>query len=113
MFNQLTKTRDCINQMIKFVPSTGEFSTVKQSGVVHISRRYHTACSFGKYMFIHGGINNLGKTLKDVQIFDITTNNWVNSQIVPESLNKYMKGSFENLQDPRDDWGPDGLYYHK
>jgi len=66
MYNKRTEMRECINQIIRYIPSTGEFETVKESGVVHQSRRLHSACSFGKYMIVHGGINSQGQILDDV-----------------------------------------------
>ena len=43
--------QECLNQIIKYVPSKGEFKSIKQSGIVHPARRYHSSWSFGKYMF--------------------------------------------------------------
>jgi len=64
-------------------------------------------------MIVHGGINNLGKALDDVQCFDVITNTWVQIEVIPESFNKYIEGDKVNLVDIRDDLGPGALYHQK
>lgn len=66
MYNEQIQQRECLDQIIRYVPHTSEFKTIKQSGKIHDARRYHTACRIGKYMIVHGGINNFGKILEDV-----------------------------------------------
>ena len=113
MFNPLTSLREWLNQIIKFTPSTGEFKSVKQSGIVHPARRYHSSCSFGNYMIIHGGIDELGRILSDVICFDLKSNSWVEVEVVKESLNKWITNYPIKIFDYKDDYGPGGLFYHK
>ena len=45
-------------QIIRFVPDTGIFKTIKQYGRAYEARQHQSACVYGKYMIAHGGINN-------------------------------------------------------
>lgn len=112
MFNRHTSLRECINQVIKFVPTTGEFKTMKQSGAIVKPRRYHTACSFGKYMIIHGGVDDLGRVLDDVACYDMQEHLWQEVQVIKPSLNKYLDKPYVKAKTKFND-GPGGLFFHK
>ena len=64
-------------------------------------------------MFIHGGIDELGRILSDLIWFDLQTNSWVEIEVVKESLNKWVANYPIKVFDYKDDHGPGGLYYHK
>jgi hypothetical protein len=105
--------RSSINEIIRFVPATGEFKTLMHSGFLHQSRRYHTASAFGHYIIMHGGVNDLGKVLSDVIVYNTIEQVWVPIEVVPESINKYTDDRELNLTSYKDDFGPKELYQHQ
>lgn len=113
MFNKHTSIRECINQVIRFVPLTGEFKTLKQSGAINIPRRYHSACSFGKYMICHGGVDDQGRVLSDVICYDMQHHRWEEVQTVKQTLNKYLNKTVQKFKLPKHNNGPGELYFHK
>lgn len=51
------------------------------------ARRYHSAVMVGKFMVVVGGINTLGRFLKDINMLNLETLKWQSLKIdqVPES----------------------------
>jgi hypothetical protein len=65
-FDKHMKMRSCFNEFLKFDFEKKETTILRTFGEYVESRRNHTAFVIGKYMFLHGGINNHGKFLSDL-----------------------------------------------
>lgn len=100
-------------QVIKFVPDTVEFRAVKQFGRVHEARQHHAAAVFGKYMIVHGGVNNYKKILDEVCCFDLMTHHWKNVRVVRNSINRWLEEGKQKYVNFESDDGPGPQYYHR
>ena len=113
MYNEQIQQREWLDQIIRYVPYTREFKTVKQYGKVHDARRYHTAWRIGNYMIVHGGVNNFGKILEDVSWFDLILSEWKEIKVVKNSINKWINNDPEKYYDKNSDRGLGPQFYHK
>ena len=59
------KESECLNDVRIFDPVIFEWKYIKVTGEWIDIRRNHSSVIVGKYMLIHGGINNKSKHLND------------------------------------------------
>ena len=53
-------------------------------------RRNHACTSFGKYMLIHGGLDQQGTTLSDSWLFNLETYSWMSVYIDSETPTPFL-----------------------
>ena len=70
--NKKEKNIENLDEIRIFNTETYEWKLVRALGDYIYPRRHHACCIVGKYMFVHGGIDNKSTYLNDLFIYDIS-----------------------------------------
>lgn len=73
-YNKQSKIRECFNDLRFLNFSNLEWKWIRPFGDLVEARRNNAYCSVGKWLFVHGGINNYGKYLNDFYVFNLGKN---------------------------------------
>ena len=68
LYNKLTKSRQCYNDMFAFHSDTSRWEEIKCGGVALEPRRNHVSCIIGRNLLIHGGVDEHGNYLSDLMM---------------------------------------------
>lgn len=76
LFNQASKVRECVSQMVKLDPNRRQWKTIPQGGKVQDGRKSACSWKFGRYFIVFGGVNDQGQILEDLICFDMVEECW-------------------------------------
>lgn len=77
LYNQkLNISRQCTSQMLRYDTKTNEIHRMPQGDYIVSPKRDHCIAKYGRFIVSFGGINDLGRVLDDVDIYDTEFGGW-------------------------------------
>lgn len=70
-YNKEMKIRECFNDLRYLNLNTFEWKWIRPFGDIIEARRNNAYCTVGKWLFIHGGINNYGRYMNNFYGFNL------------------------------------------
>lgn len=75
-YSESSKVRMCISGLYEYAGGTSSWEPLENKGIHIVSRKFHAACILGKFLYVHGGMNNKNKLLEDSAIYDFNKTGW-------------------------------------
>ncbi|CAI2385213.1 unnamed protein product [Moneuplotes crassus] len=73
---KLNISRQCTSQLMRFDTQRNELKSLPQGDYIVSPKRDHCIAKFGRFIISFGGINNLGRVLEDLDIYDLNLGEW-------------------------------------
>ena len=79
--HKLNISRQCSSQLLRFNTKRNEIIEMPNGSYIVAPKRNHWIAKYGRFIVSFGGVNDLGRVLEDIDIYDTEFGGWQPAQL--------------------------------